>query len=714
MTSGTSIATEGGRRWALGFALLMLSLSALGRPWELRIDNSLDVWIRGAPGERHYREFVERFGSDRFLLASWYGDQILRRESLDAATRFYRRCRALPGVEGAAILGAPLLWERLRESLSAERFAELIEGDPALRDFLCAADGRGLGLMIPLSSQLGPSEAAHLSETLGRSLQTLGSELSCETALVGPSLLNAALDMGSARDARVLFPLLFLLSSVALLIYLRAELGAGMAILGSSALSVVCALSAYARWCGTLNMVTVTIPSLVWILSLSLNLHSLHRLRFSPRSQSLLSVLRPCILAGLTTAAGFAAVGLTGVGPVTLLGSFVCVGVLVSLLLSAWVLAPFCARGLPRATLTAGDAPARRNSRRIVWGGMAIALLALLPARQLRVESRVLDFLPKDHPIQRDYARTRDHLSGVSPLELDIRILPGGDRECALREIAGRTKSLEADPRVAKVFGLAEIRQLRSRWAPRFIAAGVASSSESLRGVRRLERRFDDPRSGRTRVMLLLRDVSSRSLEELRAKLRLLFPVRDEEAGFETEITGTIAVLSSAQEGLVKGTAKSLLLALGAAFASVLVLTRRWRWVAAVMLPLVAPPLAVVAGMGLFDIPLDVGTMMVASVSAGIGIDDTLHMLASYQEARRRWPAAAALASAEALSGRALVATTVVNVAGFSALSLASFRPIRWFGALTALALVAALLADLVFLPAALARFDRGPREAVA
>lgn len=112
-------------------------------------------------------------------------------------------------------------------------------------------------------------------------------------------------------------------------------------------------------------------------------------------------------------------------------------------------------------------------------------------------------------------------------------------------------------------------------------------------------------------------------------------------------------------------------------------------------------PISVVFGlMGWLDIPLDMMTITIASISIGIAVDDTIHYLyrfkkefslvSNYKEA---------LINSHASIGYAMSYTSAAIVIGFFVLVLSPFIPTIYFGLLTVAAMLVALLADLLLLP---------------
>jgi predicted RND superfamily exporter protein len=109
--------------------------------------------------------------------------------------------------------------------------------------------------------------------------------------------------------------------------------------------------------------------------------------------------------------------------------------------------------------------------------------------------------------------------------------------------------------------------------------------------------------------------------------------------------------------------------------------------------------------MALAGIRLDVATVMVASIALGIIDDDTVHLITTWRHGvERTGDPEAALAHAFDVAGRAIAITSLILVAGFAALTLSGFRPTAHFGLLVCAAVAAAVLADLLILPAALLR----------
>jgi predicted RND superfamily exporter protein len=105
--------------------------------------------------------------------------------------------------------------------------------------------------------------------------------------------------------------------------------------------------------------------------------------------------------------------------------------------------------------------------------------------------------------------------------------------------------------------------------------------------------------------------------------------------------------------------------------------------------------------LALGGIELDFATATIAAILLGIAVDDTIHLVYRYRkEHAGGQPRAEAMYRAIVDSGHALASTTLILCAGFAVLLFSNIKTLFIFGGLLTACLGAALLADLLFLPA--------------
>jgi hypothetical protein len=121
------------------------------------------------------------------------------------------------------------------------------------------------------------------------------------------------------------------------------------------------------------------------------------------------------------------------------------------------------------------------------------------------------------------------------------------------------------------------------------------------------------------------------------------------------------------------------------------------------MIPNVLPLLVVLGVLGHAGRHLETLSAMVFSLGLGIAVDDTIHYLARYcEEVRGGRSPEDAVRAASGGTGRAIVMTSLVLILGFGVLLSSRFPPNQLLAGLASVVIAAALVADLVVLPALL------------
>ncbi|MDO6424393.1 efflux RND transporter permease subunit [Saccharophagus degradans] len=148
----------------------------------------------------------------------------------------------------------------------------------------------------------------------------------------------------------------------------------------------------------------------------------------------------------------------------------------------------------------------------------------------------------------------------------------------------------------------------------------------------------------------------------------------------------------------------SQIITLGAVFLAILVmfilLFRSFKIAFIAILPNSLAAISVLGIMGLGGLPLDMMTITIASITVGIGVDDTIHYIHRFKkEIVVDGDYIAAMHRAHASIGRAMYYTSVIIIFGFSIMVLSKFIPTIYFGLLTGVAMFAALMGALLLLP---------------
>ena len=143
------------------------------------------------------------------------------------------------------------------------------------------------------------------------------------------------------------------------------------------------------------------------------------------------------------------------------------------------------------------------------------------------------------------------------------------------------------------------------------------------------------------------------------------------------------------------------LLAVGLIALTLILALRSVRFGLLSLLPNLLPGAMAFGLWGLFVGQVNLGLSIVSGMCLGIVVDDTVHFLSKYLRARRerRLGPEEAVRYAFRTVGAALVVTSIVLAAGFSILAQSTFGFNGDMGKMSALIIVFALGADLLFLP---------------
>lgn len=189
--------------------------------------------------------------------------------------------------------------------------------------------------------------------------------------------------------------------------------------------------------------------------------------------------------------------------------------------------------------------------------------------------------------------------------------------------------------------------------------------------------------------------------------------ISEEFPGLQFGVTGLLVLYNNMGSYVEKTLQESFVMAVVIITAIIGLALRSIRWALLSIIPNVFPVIWVLGLMGFVGIPLDVGTTLVAGITIGIAVDDCIHFLSRYAQARKRGDdARTAIAYVLRHSGRAIVFTSVILAGGFWMLVFAQFKPTAYLGLISGITIVFALLADLLVLPAILYLVDGTGDEA--
>jgi len=180
-----------------------------------------------------------------------------------------------------------------------------------------------------------------------------------------------------------------------------------------------------------------------------------------------------------------------------------------------------------------------------------------------------------------------------------------------------------------------------------------------------------------------------------------------EDTPYTAQVNGQTEMFANMQHDVTNTLLESIILAISAVSIMMFFIFKNVRMVPLFIIPNVLPIVLVVGIMGWLGMTIDIGVAISGAIIIGVAVDDTIHFLVKYREARQRgYNFEDSLTYIMQYAGSAIIFTTVILSLAFTTFSLSQFVPNVNFGIVTAIALVIAVVVDLIMLPAILSRYD--------
>ena len=469
---------------------------------------------------------------------------------------------------------------------------------------------------------------------------------------------------------------------------------------------------------------------------------------------STIFMARPCTFAVLTTVVGFASLVLSGILPVMNFGWMMSAGIGVSLFLT-FLIFPVLLMQMPKAmpntsfesrfALTKIFADiTERHGKSILFISVAAFIISIAGAARLNVENSFIDYFKESTEIYQGMKLIDQQLGGTTPLDLIVNLEQSEDEfqqteqdsnaevevedeeefdafEEEFEESAGEAQywfTAEKMARIEKIHdylnGLEQTGKVLSLGTMLKIGKTLNSGKPLDNFMlallyNELPERFRkiimDPyvsvENNEARFYVRIRD-SEPNLRRNELLKQIQFDLKDKLDIPEGK--WQLANLLVLYNNMLQSLFKSQILTLGVVIVAFLImfifLFRSITIALIAIFPNVLSIGVVLGFMGWMGIPLDMMTITIAAISVGIAVDNTIHYIHRFRHEFTidRNYLAAMHRSHESI-GYAMYYTSITIIIGFSILVLSKFIPSIYFGLLTGLAMLIALVAALTLLP---------------
>lgn len=727
--------------------LLPWVVPAARRALQNNANSPLD-WVDSdfAP-RRQYDAFCDDFGAADSVIMSWPGCR------LDDA-RLDRFVASLRGADAFRHDGEPLFHHVTsgRETIAAMAGPPLsIPYDEAVRRWtgsIVGPDGQTTCVVIGFSAE-GVKQRSRLVPLIRAAATHYCDAPYHVQHLAGPIMDGHAVDSASQATMGTLAPLSSLV--VLLVCFLCLEsIAATLLVFGVSIFCQAVTFAAVDLSGGTMTALLVVLPPLVQVLAIAGGIHFVNyyfdACETTDRRDAVARAFQvawlPCVLSAATTAIGIGSLSVSGLVAVREFGIYAAFGVLITVAILLTTLFGFLQwfpLNRPRVhgelgtgELGAGGSGTGKSGTGEVWLRLAswqqrhwgwvcvAALLAMVGlgvgVTRLSASVRIETLFADESRLIRDYAWLEEHVGPLVPIEVVTTFdshhgLTASERLDHLKQMEQRMRSVSHVESVVSALNflpssLAVDDDLGDQ------VGAVAKGFGERFNFHTTDRDGSDKWRTTAYVSALGQNDYIEIMNEMTAALGDdLSPSGHDpsnggdgdRARVDVQISGLMPLVHDIQQQLLRDLYTSFLTAF-ALIAVVMTIVQAGIVSGLLsMIPNVFPAVTLFGILGWMGRPLDIGSIMTASVAMGIAVDDTLHFLTFYQrELSGGRSRIEAIRSSYLHCGRAMIQTTLICGSGIAIFGFSDFIPTSGFAWMTVLLLVAALLGDLIVLPALL------------
>ncbi len=613
--------------------------------------------------------------------------------------------------------------------------------EPLLVNRMISPKGEVTGVLVTvrLPGENEQTEIPQLVQSVRQLANTLmDRDPDLEVRLTGGVMMSHAFPEASQKDMGTLFPIMFGFVFITLWLLLRSLVAAIWAYL--ALMLAIGATMGLAGWLGfRISPPSAAAPNIILTIAVADCVHLLvtflfamrrgwlsplgwRLLQFKAMEESLKINIQPVFLTSFTTALGFLSLNFSDSPPFRDLGNISAMGVgmaymytLILLPLLAFIMPVRVGRALGHGSawmgLLADFVVSKRRLLLVVMPAVVIVLSGFALKNELN-DDLIKYFSPQvQFRADTEYATT--HLTGMYVIEYSLPAPPGNTITAPeyLQVLDRFATWYRKQPEVLHVYSVADIiKRLnenmhandpgwyripeRRELAAQYLLLYEMSLPEGLE----LTDRINADKSA-SRLTVTLTNLSSNQLLALERRANHWLQI-NAPSYMRVRAAGTIMFAHIGQSN-IQGMLLGVAVAFGLISLTLVIAFRSPFWGLISLIPNVVPALMAFGIWGIVNGQISMGLSVVASMTLGIVVDDTVHFLSKYLYARRRlnyFPVEAVYYAFRQV-GNAMVVTSVVLATGFLVLTFSDFEINAQMGLLVSVIIGLALVADFLLLP---------------
>ena len=351
----------------------------------------------------------------------------------------------------------------------------------------------------------------------------------------------------------------------------------------------------------------------------------------------------------------------------------------------------------------------RPTAKKVVIAALGgIILFSFLATSWVKVDNDFMGYFKKDSDIRVRFDTLRASLAGANTFIIRITSgTPGTFKQAeSLAQVAAVEEYLRGKGWFEKTQSLADqialIHREMNDGDPKFYRVPEKSDlvSQYLLFLRRDEiSRFVTADFSEAAILVRHSVVSSSKINGILVEMerdigKILNP------HFKFAFTGEYILINKAADSLIWNSVTSLGFTLGVVFMCMYFLFWSFKAGLLSLVPNLFPIVVNFGLMGLLNVPLNVGTAMVADIAIGIAVDDTIHFMTRYnREMRLLQNGKMAVEACVRAEIRPIICSSLALALSFAMLAVSNYVPVIQFGLLSAEVMVVAIVGELLITP---------------
>lgn len=735
---------------------------------QIKLDNSVQsFYFQDDPILLQYNEFREKVGSDELVIVGFMEKNLFSNENIELIRKLtaalkniagVKRVHSLTTLDQAVIDHDEISMKKMIPdgTLSKDQLLSIKEKINSMKGYNRLTSETRNGTAAIIIVELAPYNTEQRLKMADDIVHTTENITDHRVRLYhsGIPIVFAEMDKMTKRDLRTMMPFVGLLVFlITILLFKNFTLTAlAWATLG---ITMVWTVGLFVMVGEKANFIISILPAVLMALAIADAVHLISHFIDETKKGlhgyidtvviSSKEVWMPCLFTTLTTAVGFFSFVTSPLRPVFILGIFATLGVLLAFMIDMTLLP--AALVLFRERMTnwlekkrihqTGDEHNRLLAKLVGKIGyfstthmtgllvifVMIIILSITGMSKLRFESNPLKHLSDDNKIKSDLLFLEDNFGGFIP---HMAVLTAkGDHDFT-------------DPRMIQIAEMFE-KEVRENYPE--VVSDSFSIADYVKELNKIFNKNDDAfyripdnpldimdyyemgiypefmkrlisRDRRETYITFMGKAGSGTVEEWQAmkthEMKVALDILGKNFGDVVSIaeTGMSELLIQMEENLKTSQIRSIVITFFLILVMMMLMCKNVKLALIGMIPNVFPIMTTLGIMGWLDIPLNETTVMIAAVTLGIAVDDTVHFLTWFM--RYSGPGVSikeALLKTHKIVGKPIIITTLLLSLSFSVLLMGSFKPVQTYGILTSFSLIVALIADLFFLPALILLF---------